>query len=69
MSDANRFPEQNLRNLNAGHFSNPTVTYYANPQTVGDDGVVIGHTHVVMESIPSYTATDLPKPTNFAFFK
>ncbi|KAG8896392.1 hypothetical protein FRB99_008919 [Tulasnella sp. 403] len=56
-------------NLQTGFFTNPTTTYYAAPQQVNGNGVAQGHSHVVIESIPSFDTTDVSDPRNFAFFK
>lgn len=56
-------------NIDAGHFTNPTTTYYNAPQTVNSNGVGVGHTHCVIEKISAFDTTDLPDPRNFAFFK
>ncbi|KIO34540.1 hypothetical protein M407DRAFT_240431 [Tulasnella calospora MUT 4182] len=56
-------------NIDAGHFTNPTVTYYNAPQTVNNNGVGVGHTHCVIEKISAFDTEDVPDPRNFAFFK
>ncbi|KAG8914455.1 hypothetical protein FRC01_004072, partial [Tulasnella sp. 417] len=56
-------------NIDAGHFTNPTVTYYNAPQTVNNNGVGVGHTHCVIEKISAFDTEELTDPRNFAFFK
>ncbi|KAJ7163334.1 hypothetical protein C8R46DRAFT_1079101 [Mycena filopes] len=61
--------ELNIQNLQTGVFTNAQKTYYSNPQTLNDKGIIIGHTHIVIESL---TAIDQDTPTNpvaFVFFK
>ncbi|CDR48264.1 RHTO0S16e04830g1_1 [Rhodotorula toruloides] len=45
------------------------VNYFAAPQNVDQNGVIIGHSHVVIEPIDSLTTTTVSDPTQFAFFK
>ena len=55
--------------LVAGSFTNPDVTYYANPQDL-QGGKVVGHTHVTVQSLGANNAPQqAPDPTVFAFFK
>lgn len=35
-----------VNNLQAGKFTNPTVTYYSAPQRLNQGGNIIGHVHV-----------------------
>lgn len=64
-----RLLEQTVVNIDAGHFTNPTTTYYNAPQTVNGNGVGVGHTHCVIEKISAFDTQDVPDPRNFAFFK
>lgn len=58
-----------IKNINTGSFVNPQTNYYAAPAQVDATGTVIGHSHVVIESIPAIGSTDITDPTKFAFFK
>jgi hypothetical protein len=57
------------KNIQLGTFTNAQKTYFANPQKLNAQGQIIGHTHVVMETIDSLTTTKLSDPTKFFFFK
>ena len=58
------------RGLAAGFFTNPTITYYNGPQDLTDDGEIIGHCHVTLQTLGnSLNPTEPPEPSNFAFFK
>lgn len=57
-------------NLRAGHLVNPTTNYYTAPQDLDENGNIIGHCHVVVQSLgTSLQATAPPNPREFAFFK
>ncbi|KAG9026037.1 hypothetical protein FS842_005153 [Serendipita sp. 407] len=58
-----------LKNLQAGAFTNAQLTYYGAPAEVNDQGILIGHSHVVIEQIKALDDTDPADPTKFAFFK
>jgi len=58
-----------VKNIQLGTFTDATETYYANPQTLNAQGQIIGHTHIVIESIPSVDSTAITNPVQFAFFK
>jgi len=59
-----------ITNLAAGSFTNPDDTYYAAPQALNDDGIIIGHTHLVVQDLLGDPQTTTPPdPTVFAFFK
>lgn len=59
--------EVKVANLNAGSFTNPDTTYYSAPQALGQNGNIVGHTHV---SVQNFDDENNPPPTNqFAFFK
>jgi hypothetical protein len=55
--------------IQLGTFTNAAKTYFANPQTLNAQGQIIGHTHVVIESMPSLTTTAITNPQDFVFFK
>ncbi|KZS98131.1 hypothetical protein SISNIDRAFT_472232 [Sistotremastrum niveocremeum HHB9708] len=56
-------------NLETGNFVNAQENYYAAPAQVNGDGVLVGHSHVVIELLPSLNSTEPTDPTKFAFFK
>lgn len=59
-----------VTNLDAGTFTNPLLTYYAAPQALSGGGIVIGHTHVTIQSLGDSLVTSTPPdPQTFAFFK
>jgi hypothetical protein len=58
-----------VKNIQIGVFTNAQKTYYANPQVLNGAGEVIGHTHLVIEQIPSITSTAVTDPLTFSFFK
>ncbi|KAK5661802.1 hypothetical protein OQA88_9904 [Cercophora sp. LCS_1] len=57
------------RNLHAGFQTNPAAAYYTAPQDLDDNGLVLGHCHVVVERLESLRTTVAPDPTQFVFFK
>ncbi|KAI0005340.1 hypothetical protein BJV74DRAFT_955570 [Russula compacta] len=58
-----------INNLDAGHFTNADLNYYSAPQQLNSDNVIIGHTHAVVQKLPSIDTTVPLDPTVFAFFK
>ncbi|KAJ3715709.1 hypothetical protein C8R42DRAFT_680089 [Lentinula raphanica] len=59
----------NINNLDTGNFVNANENYFAAPQQLNSDGLIIGHTHVVIEAINSLADTTPTDPQKFAFFK
>ncbi|CAG8581457.1 10876_t:CDS:2, partial [Racocetra persica] len=57
-----------ITNLVTGYISNPLSDYYLSPQTLNDDGVVLGHSHIVVQLLTS-ESTDAPDAKTFAFFE
>lgn len=56
--------------LAAGSFTNPANTYYAAPQALNGQGLIIGHTHITIQDLGgSLTPTNAPNADTFAFFK
>ena len=49
--------------------TNPATNYYAAPAQTNAQGILIGHSHVTIEEIPSFTHPNSLDPTIFAFFK
>lgn len=48
-----------MANLKAGSFTNPQNTYYAAPQAL-DNGVIVGHTHVTVQSLGNNLTPNQP---------
>jgi len=61
--------QMKVANMALGNFVNAQSNYYAAPQQVNGQGVVIGHTHVVIEQLPAFDATEPLDPLTFKFFK
>lgn len=61
--------QMNVKNLATGNFVNAAANYFSAPQSVDDSGNIIGHSHVVIESINGIDDTTPTDPTKFAFFK
>lgn len=58
-----------IKNLQTGAFVNAQANYFAAPQQLNDQGVIIGHSHVVAELLDSPDQTTPTDPKKFAFFK
>ncbi|GAA5930516.1 hypothetical protein JCM3775_003791 [Rhodotorula graminis] len=58
-----------INNLQTGNFVNAQQNYFSAPQATNGQGIIIGHSHVVVEQIDSLTSTAVTDPTKFAFFK
>lgn len=61
--------QMKIGNLVTGHFTNAQKTYYAGPAFTDDSGTLVGHTHITVELIDSFTTTTPLNPNTFAFFK
>lgn len=59
----------NVANLQTGNFVNAQQNYYAAPAQVNDKGHLIGHTHIVIQAVPSLDSTDLLDARTFVFFQ
>jgi len=57
-----------IQNLQTGDFVNAQTNYFSAPQQLNAQGQIIGHSHVVIESLSSITQTSVTDPTKFAFF-
>ncbi|CAG8487312.1 3488_t:CDS:2 [Dentiscutata heterogama] len=55
-----------VKNLNTGFFSDPNTEYYTSSQELDNNGLIKGHTHVVVQKLDDENP---PDPTAFAFFK
>jgi hypothetical protein len=58
-----------IKNLASGNFTDASNSYFAAPQQLNGQGLAVGHSHVVVESIDSLTQTTPTDPNKFAFFK
>jgi len=58
-----------INQFQAGAFVNAESNYFAAPQTVNSAGNIIGHSHVVVEALPSLGSTTPLDNTKFTFFK
>ncbi|KAI0668897.1 hypothetical protein C8Q78DRAFT_215557 [Trametes maxima] len=58
-----------IKNLETGHFTNAQANYFAAPQQLNAQNTIQGHSHVVIEAIPSLDTTQVTDPNKFAFFK
>ena len=58
-----------IKNLETGNFVNPNSNYFAAPQQLNAQGLIMGHSHVVVEALTSLQQTEATDPTKFAFFK
>jgi len=59
----------NTANIALGNFVNAEQNYFAAPQQVGSDGRIVGHTHIVIETLSALDQTTVTDPTKFFFFK
>jgi len=58
-----------VANFETGNFVNAEENYFAAPQQLNAQGQIIGHSHVVVESLTSLDQTTPTNPKVFAFFK
>ena len=58
-----------IKNLQTGNFVNAQENYFSAPQQLNNQGVILGHSHVVVEQLTSLTQTTPTDPKKFAFFK
>lgn len=57
-----------INNFDPGKFVNPDSNYYAAPQQLNSKGLVMGHSHFVIQAISSLNDTKVLDATIFAFF-
>ena len=55
-------------NINLGFFSNPTLNYYSDPQTLDPSGKINGHIHISLEKIEDIGFPDAKNPVFFRGF-
>lgn len=58
-----------IQNLITGNFVNAAQNYFAAPQQLNAQGIITGHSHVVIQQMESLTSTKVLDPATFAFFK
>jgi hypothetical protein len=58
-----------IRNFQSGAFVNAQENYFSAPQQVNKQGQIIGHSHVVVETLSALDQTTPLDPKKFAFFK
>jgi hypothetical protein len=58
-----------VSNLQTGAFVNAQANYFSAPAQTNSNGVLIGHSHVVVEQLSALDQTTPTDPTKFAFFK
>lgn len=58
-----------VKNMDMGNFVNPQTNYFGAPQQLNGQGVIVAHSHIVIEQIDSLTSTKVSDPNKFAFFQ
>jgi hypothetical protein len=58
-----------IQNMETGNFVNAEENYFAAPQQLNGQGQIIGHSHVVVETLSALDQTTPTNPLKFAFFK
>jgi len=59
-----------IKNLETGNFANAATKYFAGPQQLNEQGIIKGHSHVVIEQLEDGLQQIKPTdPSTFAFFK
>jgi hypothetical protein len=58
-----------VANFETGHFVNAQANYFAAPQQLNGAGQIVGHSHVVVETLSALDQTTPTDPKKFAFFK
>jgi len=59
----------NIQGIQTGVFTNAQKTYFAAPQTLNAQGQIVGHTHIVIETLNSLDQVTPTDPKKFFFFK
>lgn len=57
-----------IQGMQTGDFVNAEKSYFAAPQALNAQNQIIGHSHFVIQAIPSLTSTAPLDPNTFAFF-
>lgn len=58
-----------IKNLETGNFVNAQENYFSAPQQLNAQGIIRGHSHVVIEAVSALDSTTVLNPNVFAFFK
>ncbi|KAG9128308.1 hypothetical protein FRC07_001243 [Ceratobasidium sp. 392] len=58
-----------VRNMDTGNFVNPNTNYFGAPQQLNAQGIIVAHSHIVIEQVDSVKSTRLTDPNKFAFFQ
>lgn len=58
-----------INHLETGNFVNADTNYYSAPQQVNGAGDIVGHSHLTVQDVGSFTSTTPLDPNVFAFFK
>jgi hypothetical protein len=58
-----------IQNLETGNFVNAQQNYFSAPQQLNGQGIIRGHSHVVIQKLQNMKQTNPLDPTVFAFFK
>lgn len=61
--------KMNINNMQAGVFTNAQKTYYMAPQQLNGQGIVIGHSHFVIQKMGDFADPSILDAGTFAFFK
>ena len=61
--------KMSIKNLATGNFVNADENYFSAPQQLNNEGLILGHSHVVIEELDGLDQTNPTDPTTFAFFK
>lgn len=59
----------NINNMQAGVFTNAQKTYYMAPQQLNGQGILIGHSHFVIQKMGDFADPSILDAATFAFFK
>jgi hypothetical protein len=58
-----------INNLDTNNFVNADANFLSAPQQLNQQGLIIGHSHVVIEALKALVQTTPNDPTKFAFFQ
>jgi len=58
-----------INKLETGNFVNSDTNFLSAPQQLNQQGLIIGHSHVVIEALSALDQTTVTEPTKFAFFQ
>lgn len=58
-----------VQNMETGNFVNPNTNYFAAPQQLNSQGIIVAHSHITIQLVSSLTSTAVLDPTKFAFFQ